>query len=162
MNVVSNSSPLIALGRIERLDLLPALFPTISVPAAVYQEVVVQGASQPGALKLANAAWLNVQPVQNENSVQYLLAMLEQGEAEAIVLAQELHADWLLLDEIKARVTARRLGLNVIGVAGILVLAKKRGLLPAFGPLLNNLLSHRFRMSSQVIHATLVAAGEQP
>lgn len=45
MNVVSNSSPLIALGRIERLDLLPALFPTISVPAAVYQEVVVQGAS---------------------------------------------------------------------------------------------------------------------
>lgn len=162
MNVVSNSSPLIALGRIERLDLLAALYTAIVVPAAVYQEVVVQGASQPGAATLANAEWLHVQSVQHEAGVQYLLATLDQGEAEAIVLAQELRADWLLLDELKARVTARRLGINVIGVAGTLVLAKKQGLLPAVRPLLDSLLSHRFRISRRVLHATLVAAGEQP
>lgn len=162
MNVVSNSSPLIALGRIQRLDLLPALFPAVVVPTAVYQEVVVQGASHPEAVTLVNAAWLHVQPVQHTNSVRYLLATLEQGEAEAIVLAQEVHADWLLLDEIKARVAARGLGLRVIGVAGILVLAKQQGLIPAVRPLLYSLLAHRFRISQRVIHAALVAAGEIP
>ncbi len=162
MIVVSNSSPLIALGRIQRLDLLPALFPAVVAPTAVYEEVEVQGASQPGALTLANATWLRVPPVYHPNSVRYLLATLERGEAEAIVLAQELHADWLLLDEIKARVAARRLGLRVIGVAGILVLAKQHGLIAAVRPLLDSLPLHRFRISAQVIHATLVAAGEQP
>jgi predicted nucleic acid-binding protein len=161
MIVVSNSSPLIALGRIQRLDLMPALFPGIVVPTAVYQEVVVQGASQPGASTLGNAAWLRVQPVQHTNSVRYLLATLEQGEAEAIVLAQELQANWLLLDEIKARTAARQLGLRVIGVAGILVLAKQQGLIPTVRPLLDSLLIHHFRISIRVIHAALVAAGEQ-
>ena len=160
MIVVSNSSPLIALGRIQRLDLLPALFPAVVVPTAVYQEVVVQGASQPGASTLANAAWLSVQSVQYTNSVRYLLATLEQGEAEAIVLAQELQANWLLLDEIKARTAARQLGLRVIGVAGILVLAKQQGLIPTVRPLLDSLLTHHFRISIRVIHAALVAAGE--
>ena len=160
MIVVSNSSPLIALGRIQRLDFLPALFNTITVPVAVHDEVVVQGAGQPGSSFLSNASWLTVQPVSNTGGVAYLMSTLEQGETEAIILAQELRANWLLLDEIKARSIARRLSLRVIGVAGVLVLAKRQALIPAVKPLLDSLLTHNFRISQQVYQSTLVEAGE--
>ena len=160
MIVVSNSSPLIALGRIQHLDILPSLFTAIIVPTAVYREVVVHGVSQPGASALAKAEWMTVQPVRNTEYVAYLLSTLDQGEAEAILLAQELRANWLLLDEIKARTVARRLSLRVIGVAGVLVLAKQQGLIPAVKPLLDSLLLHNFRISQQVYQSAVAAAGE--
>ena len=161
MIVVSNSSPLIALGRIQHLDILPSLFTEITVPTAVYKEVVVNGVSQPGASALAKAEWMTVQPVRNTEYVAYLLSTLDQGEAEAILLAQELRANWLLLDEIKARTVARRLSLRVIGVAGVLVLAKQQQLIPAVKPLLDSLLLHNFRISQQVYQSAVAAAGEQ-
>ena len=72
ISVVSNASPLINLARIGQLQILTALFETIRIPDAVYDEVVVQGAGQPGAEEVGNAAWIEKQSVANLNLVRAL------------------------------------------------------------------------------------------
>ena len=90
MHVVSNSSPLINLARIGRLTLLRELFGVLIVPDAVWQEVVVEGAGQPGADEVRSAEWIQRQAVMNTQLVQALQQDLDAGEAEAIALSLEL------------------------------------------------------------------------
>ena len=134
MHVVSNSSPLINLARIGKLTLLRELFGVLIVPDAVWQEVVVEGAGQPGADEVRSAAWIQRQAVMNTQLVQALQQDLDAGEAEAIALSLELGADLLLMDENLGRQTARHLGLRYVGLIGALVMAKRRGLISAVKP----------------------------
>ena len=78
-------------------------------------------AGRPGAAEVAAAAWIERREVSNRAAVEVLLAELDPGEAEAIVLAQEIGARWLIVDNREPRVLARRLGLSVVGTAGLLV-----------------------------------------
>lgn len=160
MSVISNSSPLISLAKVHQLDLLPALFGLITIPPAVFAEVVTQGRGRIGVDKLSTAPWLSVHPVQDQGRADYLGSSLDAGEAEALILAQELRANWLILDEIKARTIARRLHIAVIGTAGVLVLAKRQNLIPFVRPLLDDLMSYGFRLSDRVYQTTLQQAGE--
>lgn len=139
MHVVSNSSPLINLARIGKLTLLRELFGVLIVPDAVWQEVVVEGAGQPGADEVRSAEWIQRQAVMNTQLVQALQQDLDAGEAEAIALSLELGADLLLMDENLGRQTARHLGLRYIGLIGALVMAKRRGLISAVKPHLDML-----------------------
>lgn len=134
MHVVSNSSPLINLARIGKLTLLRELFGVLIVPDAVWQEVVVEGAGQPGADEVRSAAWIQRQAVMNTQLAQALQQDLDAGEAEAIALSLELGADLLLMDENLGRQTARHLGLRYVGLIGALVMAKRRGLISAVKP----------------------------
>lgn len=101
MKVVSNSTPLIALSRINELDLLHKIFGTIIIPNAVHQEVVLQGDGRPGIERITEASWILTNQVKNQLAVSMLTADLDQGEAEAVVLAKELGADYFLVDEKK-------------------------------------------------------------
>ena len=96
----------------------------------------------------------------NRAAVEVLLAELDPGEAEAIVLAQEIGARWLIVDNREPRVLARRLGLSVVGTAGLLVEAKKRGLIPECRSAIQELLARGFRLAPGVVNAALRAAGE--
>lgn len=138
MRVVSNSSALINLARIG-LTLLRELFGVLIVPDAVWQEVVVEGAGQPGADEIGSADWIQRQPVMNIQLVQALQQDLDGGEAEAIALALEIGAEMLLMDEKLGRETARHLGLRYIGLIGTLVMAKRKGLIGAVKPHLDML-----------------------
>jgi predicted nucleic acid-binding protein len=89
MNVVSNASPLIALIRIGQLDLLRQLYGTIVIPEAVWHEVVVEGAYQPGAETVSSASWVERRTVTNRPLVHRLQQELDAGEAEAIALASD-------------------------------------------------------------------------
>ena len=129
MRVVSNSTPLIALSRIGKLDILHILFGSIIIPEAVFHEVVTEGASRPGANEVQNATWIDVQRVENAVAVAVLASDLDRGESEAIVLAKEVGADYLLVDEKKARRIAKWSGIKVIGTAAILGIAAKKKLL---------------------------------
>lgn len=131
MRVVSNSSALINLARIGKLTLLRELFGVLIVPDAVWQEVVVEGAGQPGADEIGSADWIQRQAVMNMQLVQALQQDLDAGEAEAIALSLEIGAELLLMDENLGRETARHLGLRYIGLIGALVMAKRRGLISA-------------------------------
>ena len=118
MAVVSNSSPLIALARIQRLDLLPAIFESVLIPPAVAREIAPSIPVLP--------TWLRIQAPKVLPPASLLRRRLGDGEWEALALAIELKADWIILDDLPARRSAEATGLNVIGTLGTLVAAKPR------------------------------------
>jgi uncharacterized protein len=158
--VVSNSTPLIALSKISYLSLVQDLFGSITIPQAVYQEVVTQAPTRPGAIEIRQASWIKTQVAQDQTKINYLLADLERGEAETLVLAEELSANWVLLDEAKARLVAEFLDLNYIGTVGLLLVAKRMGYIPAIRPLLDELIANRFFLSQKIYQSLLTEAGE--
>ena len=133
MKVVVDASPLIALARIERLELLREMFGGIVVPSAVWREVAAAGLDKAGAGQVATAEWISRQDVADQSAVEHLQRDLGAGEAEAIVLARELQADLLIMDEALGRGIARSSGLPTVGLVGVLIEARKRSLLPEAG-----------------------------
>ena len=99
MITVSNSSPIINLARIGKLDLLRQIFGTVTVPDAVWREVVVDGAGQAGARDVEQASWIRRATVKNRDLVRALQQELDEGESEAIALACETQGSLLLMDE---------------------------------------------------------------
>ena len=93
--IVSNSTPLIELSKIRRLELLREIYGSLVMPKAVYTEVVIDGAGKPGAAEVKGAAWIHQHAVTHPSQVQSLYAhpSLDLGECEAIVLAEEIPAD---------------------------------------------------------------------
>jgi uncharacterized protein len=129
--VVSDSSALINLARIGKLAILRDLCGEVYIPEAVWQEAVVNGQGQAGASEIESAPWIKVQRVKNLELVKALRQELDPGEAEAIGLALETSAELLLMDERLGRDTARHLGLNFVGLIGLLIEAKRKGLIPS-------------------------------
>ena len=129
MIVVSDASPLIALARIDRIELLREMFGTLLLPDSVWQEITNAGTERPGAASIVRADWIERRSISDSALVARLRLDLGAGESEAIALAQETHADVLLIDERLARVAAQRLGLRVTGLVGVLIEARERGLL---------------------------------
>jgi predicted nucleic acid-binding protein len=158
--VVSNAGPLITLATLGRLDLLKALFGQVVIPPAVYEEVVVRGSGEPGSREVEEAAWIRTRQVTDRLAVQLLRETLDAGESEALVLAQELDARYVLLDDGQARRKARLIGLEKTGTLGILLMAREAGLILAVGPILDELRRTDFRMSDRVYQAVLAQAGE--
>ena len=136
MIVVSDSSPLISLARIGRLELLQRLFGKVFIPQAVYAETVVVGREKGSAKQpVSAAAWIKTVIVRNSQAVVALLSELDQGEAETIVLAQELNAERALMDEKAGRRKLTQMGINIkVGILGILLRAKSAGLLSGVRP----------------------------
>jgi predicted nucleic acid-binding protein len=139
MSVVSNASPLINLARIGKLDLLRQLYAELFIPEAVWHEVVTEGVGLPGADEVKDAIWIKTQSVTNTPMVSALRQELDAGEAEAVVLTLETQADLLVMDERVGREVARHLGLHCIGLIGVLVEAKHKGVLSAVKPQLDEL-----------------------
>ncbi len=161
MIVISNSSALINLVIIGRLDLLREKFGEIIVPQAVWQEVVIEGAGKPGAKEVERANWIRVEEVTNKPLVQLLEQKLDDGESEAIALALEVGADLVLLDERDARDTAESLGLDILGVIGILIWAKKKGLILSLQDELDQLRNvAKFRFNDKLYRRVLAEVGE--
>lgn len=161
MIVVSNTTPLIGLAVIQRFGLLHRLFGKIYIPQAVYDEAVTAGREEGGAKQeIFTADWIETVQVKDRLAVEVLLDELDLGEAETIVLAREIGADWVLMDEKKGRRKLTELGLNKVGTVGILLKAKQVGLLPQVRPDLERLRAQTFSISQRVIDAVLHQAGE--
>ena len=140
MIVVANATPLIALDAVGCLHLLPALYTEIHIPEAVYNEVVVAGAGRAGAAGVSDAAWIVPHAVSDELASELQTKRgLGAGESETLVLAQELRAEFVLLDDRAARRVARQLNLPLLGTVGVLLIAKKSKLILAVKPLLDGL-----------------------
>lgn len=163
MIVVSDASPLISLAIVGHLEVLRHLYERVVVPEAVYQEITGSGPELPGASEVQALEWIVSQPVQDDVVVRALQGELDHGEAEAIALAVELHADLVLIDERRARAVATRLGLNVVGVLGVLVEAKHRALVPRLKPVVDALITRAgVWVTQQLYERVLRAAGEGP
>ncbi len=160
MIVVANAGPLIALAEIGRFDLLKSLYRQIRIPPAVRDEVVVSQEGRPGAKEVSTAGWVRVERARDITAIQILRERLDRGESEAIVLAIELSADLLLIDEARGRRIAEARGLNKTGTLGTLIMAKKRGLISSITPLLDELLARGFRLHKDLYQAVRALAGE--
>lgn len=145
---VTNSTCLIALERIEKLDLLPKLFTVVFAPPAVQDELdrVLD--------------WLQVRVPADSGAVAALRTQLHSGEAEAIALAMEMQDAAVILDDGKARRIAAQLGLDVVGTLGLLIAAKRRGFIESVGKVLESLDRAGFRTSAGLRVETLRLAGE--
>ncbi|MCX5975084.1 MAG: DUF3368 domain-containing protein [Coprothermobacterota bacterium] len=155
-NVVSNTGPLIALAQIGQFDLLRRLFGKIIIPPAVRAEIQ----DEMSVAALTAADWITVQPAQDTLAAQLLREELDAGESAAIVLAKELDASLVLIDERAAVRKARALGLRVIGTLGVLLLGKRAEHLSIIKPLLDSLGKNDFRMSANLYDQVLRDAGE--
>ena len=151
MAVVSESSPLIALHQIRELDLLRQLFGEVVVPDGVAREA---------ARSIAGAAWIRKQSVIRRLSPEVMRPSLGAGEYEAISLAVEISAGLVILDDGPARRTAFAFRLPVMGTAGVLLLAKERGLVHAVKPRLDILLRAGFFLSDELYQVVLRKAAE--
>jgi len=159
MIVVSDTSPITSLAGIGRLELLQQLYSRVIIPQAVYNEMVRVGKAVPGALEVQTFAGIETQQVSDFNQVSVLQADLDPGEAEAIILAMELNAELLLMDERPGRTIALHYGINVSGVLGLLLEAKRKGLISAVKPVMDQLINEvEFRVSSQ-LHRHLTVCG---
>ncbi|MBI4662236.1 MAG: DUF3368 domain-containing protein [Verrucomicrobia bacterium] len=130
MIVVADASPLIALARVGRLELLRTMFGRLLLPEAVWHEVVAAGLDRAGAGMVIQADWIERRKAADSGMVRLLCRDLGAGESETIVLAREASADLVLIDERAGRTAAKRLGLRVTGLVGVLIEARERGLLP--------------------------------
>ncbi len=127
------------LARIEALQVLPALYDTVTVPEAVWTEVVVEGKGKPGARTVQNAPWIERRQVTNPNLVRALHQDLDAGEAEAIALTVEREEAILLMDERQGRETAEHFDLPCVGLIGMFIEAKENGHMEAVRPFLDAL-----------------------
>jgi len=147
--VICNSSCLIALEGIGRLDVLKRLYGEVVIPEAVKEEF---GAELP--------SWVRVERVKNKGALRMLLLDLEEGEAEAIVLASEKEGSTVVLDDKKARRIAAELGLKFTGTLGVLMRAKKEGILSELRPILEEIEKRGFRISGALKEKVLKLVGE--
>ncbi|MCY4060244.1 MAG: DUF3368 domain-containing protein [Gammaproteobacteria bacterium] len=158
----ADTGPLIALGRVEKLQLLPRLFGAGVIPPAVHREARIES-GRPGAKRIGealSAPWLRVAALADETPVANLLRVVDAGEAEAMALCLQRQARILLIDDAKGRDVARRAGIPLVGVAGVLLAAKSKGLLVAVSPVLEDLVGVGYRLSRQLIDGIRRRANE--
>lgn len=158
--VVADASFVIGISLCEQWDTLKVLVKTLIVADEVWKEVVEQGGGRPGEKELRQATFAERQTVSNTSAVTMLMATLDKGEAETLVLATELGVMNVFVDDPRGRKVAQSLGLQAVGVAGFLLFAKKKGKIRAIRPLLLQLQQKGFRLSSRLIDAVLEEASE--
>jgi predicted nucleic acid-binding protein len=128
--VVSNSSPLISLAKIDAFDLLQKLYGALVIPAEVYAEVVSAGAGLAGAAEVSKCPWIEVREIRHPAAMDEIRSRrlaLGLGELSAMILARELAADLVLLDDLGARKLAQKQGMKVQGCIAVLEACYRRG-----------------------------------
>src|SRR3954451_1656909 len=136
--IVSDTSPIRTLSHLGYTDWLKSLFSEVIIPPAVVHELE-HPASRLVPILASAISMCRIQSPQSADRVSELLVSLDLGEAEAIALAEELHADLILMDELDGRETAEKLGIAVMGTLGILLRAKQQGLCQEIRPLMDRL-----------------------
>jgi predicted nucleic acid-binding protein len=147
--VITDTSCLIALTKTGALDLLRLMYREIVVTDEIRDEF---GEPLPD--------WIEIRSVRDRNYQQLLELTLDKGESSAIALALELENVLLIIDDLKARKEAKRLGLSMTGTLGVLYAAKQKGLIPALKPYLDALQSVDFRVAPHILEELLSLSGE--
>ena len=157
--VVVNSTPLIVLCGIGKLDILRMLYQEISIPTAVFREVTAKEDSACTQLKMLGE-WIHVEEIKDHSEKKMYKAKLHDGEVEVMILAQEKKANLVILDDNAAKNTAKYLGLKVTGTLGVLIKAKQAGLIESVRPLITEMRKNGFYVSNAVERLVLERAGE--
>jgi predicted nucleic acid-binding protein len=159
--VVADAGPLIALGRLRKIELLTQIFAKVIVPRTVFEETQFRS-DLPDAQTIFAAQQSGVFIVENSSVGSASLppdGELGDGEAAAISLAAAL-GHGVLIDDKHGRAVAATLNLRVIGTVGVLLIARRRELIPALKPLLEELKVSGYYLSAELIQGALRRVGE--
>ena len=160
MKIVADSGPIISFARAGRLDLLKQVTNELTIPDAVFEEIVASGADRPGAEEVNQGLWIKRATVQDRSLLEKMPGKLSRGESEAILLAKELGA-YLLVDELEARKEASRLGISYFGSLRIIKEAKDRGLISKAKPILDELIASSTYLDESLYQRFLREMGEE-
>ncbi len=159
--LVADTSPLIMLARIGELALLARLYERVLVPEEVWREAVLQKPSAPDASVIATTIFIERRAVDRSKAAAIASAYgIDDGEAEVLVLAQQSPGVHVLIDDGPARAAANSLGLRRVGTVGVLLRAKRAGLIDLVRPRLDALTRNHARLGRKLIDEALRRAGE--
>lgn len=160
MKIVADSGPIISFARAGRLDLLKQVTNELTIPDAVFEEIVASGADRPGTKEVDQGLWIKRATVQDRSLLEKMPGKLSRGESEAILLAKELGA-YLLVDELEARKEASRLGISYFGSLRIIKEARDRGLISKAKPILDELIASSTYLDENLYQRFLQEMGEE-
>jgi len=155
--VIADSGPIFSLALIDKLDILNVLFDSVKIPNAVWIEITSDTA-KPDFQKIFDFFKEKTCQITGFNELTFIM---DYGESESVVLYHELHADFLLIDDKKARNIAENLGVNCIGIIGLLSKAKAVGLIENLKPLFETFLSNKRYYSVDLLNTVLKLNGEE-
>ena len=157
--VISNTTPILSLLKIDKLEILKELYSQVIIPNAVYQEIE-NGKHKEYYKDLTKIDWLIIQKIKDDNSRDYFVD-LDDGEAEVLILAKELNADLVILDEILGRRYAKVLDYKLTGTLGVLLKAKEKGIIKSLKVLLTELTEKGTWLNPKLIKEVLRIGNEE-
>jgi predicted nucleic acid-binding protein len=157
MKTVSNTTPIISLSSIGKIEILRDLFKTIIIPQAVYDEIK---AKRGYGYNSVDSSFIKIQSIQDRKNKLLLSNKLDLGEAETIVLAKEIQADNVIIDENIGYRVAIDYDLNVFRTLSILLKAKEEKIITEVKPLIEDMISNGRWYSKNVYYSFLEKANE--
>src|SRR5690554_2981377 len=156
--IVSNTTPIISLLKIGELTMLKDLYQRIIVPEEVFNEIE-NGKNKSYYINLLEIDWIEIKEIKDKKSLSYFLD-LDKGEAETIILANEINADLVIIDEKLGRYHAKHANLKVTGTLGILLKAKKQGKIKSVKKLLDELKDKGIWLNDKLVERVIKLANE--
>lgn len=158
--IVSDSTCIGYLIRVNCLNLLQIIYGEIIIPDAVFNEILkLENLGYP-LTEFKNADWIKVNTANNFSNVKEYMHILDKGELEAISIAIELKADLLIIDEKNGRTVATIIGFNITGLVGILITAKNEGLILSIKDMLDKVILLGCRISGKLYNIALKSCNE--
>lgn len=163
MPVVTDTSPIMNLAIIGELSLLRDQFGEVLIPRAVLEELRVEE-NLPGSQSVRDAlkaGWIRIEAVKQDPLVRAMERDLDKGEAEAIALAMQVNADWVLMDERDGRKAAKSMKLKMVGVLGILLKAQREGRLKSLKQAMDRLREKAGFYVRADLYSAIIGKGEE-
>ena len=156
--VIADTGALISLGHVDHIGLIEEVFGDFYIAQAVWEEL--QNYENPEFnIKILNKLKERVVEIKSRN---HLSMVMDYGESESVILYEELNADYLLIDDNKARLVAESLDVNCIGSIGLLIKAKQKRLIVELKPIFEKWISIDRYFSIKLLNKILTDLGEKP
>lgn len=159
--VVVNSTPLIALYRIGKLDLLKEIYGRVIIPYAVYEEVILESSTKESNDFIQESGFIDIMKIKNEEAKRLFVTSLHKGEVEVMILAKEIESDLCIIDDLLARRYAKYYDLNITGTIGVVLKAKEQGIISRVKPIMDELIDSGIYIDSKLYNKVLEISEEQ-
>jgi uncharacterized protein len=156
LKVISNSTPIIALLKIDRLDILESLYEKIIIPEAVNEELCFKDSDL-----LKSHEFIEIVKVKNIEAKKMYQTALHKGEVEVMMLAQEINADLCIIDDQLARKYAEYIGLKITGTIGIILKAKQKNIINEVKPFVEKMIKNGIYIDEKLKDLILDIANEK-
>ena len=159
LKIIANSTPLIALNKIGKLDLLKQMYREIIIPYAVYEEVILESSIKESNDFIKESGFINIMKIKNEEAKRLFVTSLHKGEV--MILAKEIEADLCIIDDLLARRYAKYYNLNITGTIGLALKSKEQGIISEVRPIMDELIDSGIYIDPKLYNRVIEIACEK-